>query len=1232
MRASLIAMAAVLALIATVALPAAASAAEPPPTLWTKCVGGLDDVPCDIPRGIAADPNPPGHVYVADQINQRMLEFDAWGRFIRAWGWDVVETGPGDDTSAPEDQFEICVPADGDVCKPGVDGEGAGQFKTAQGVALDSEGNVYVVDFFNFRVQKFDAEGNFLLMFGGDVNKTKAAEGGSTEAERNLCTKAQLESGDECGAGTTGPGQGQFAWSVNIGSFIAIDPSDNIYVGDQGRIQRFDTDGVYQGQVPVAGETIQGLATDPSGDLFVTLYDEAEGTSKPNVLKLSPLGVPLCTANGVARPRAIATDSDGHLYVYDTSTDQVHEFDASCAPLDDGFPTGFIESTGLAIGQACFSTGANLYLSHLFQQPNAVRAYGGPPDRQDSEGNLVCPPPPNPPDISAQYALAVGVTDATLRAEINPRRWGDATYYVQYGTAACIEGGGWEAPCVEEQPAPPGALGAGAVDLPVKAAVSLAGLTADTSYRFRFVAQSSGGGPVFGVGGKVGEEGADGGFRTFPPPSQLFTGCANQQFRTATSSAHLPSCRAYEMVSPVDKAGADVNARQDTQAGRDLALDQAAAVVPPEGRGLTYTARQAFGDAVAAPEMNQYLASRRKEGWTSHSLFPPQHGPDAEGPPLFKAFSTDLSYSWMWREAEPPLDPCAPVGFPNLYRRDNATEAYEALSCEPLTAPFRTELQGASDDSSHAVFRSRSALTPDARPLDPGKNEGDQLFQVYEWEEEAGLRLVSVLPSGAACAKQGSAGSASGSFDSGRWHRLATAVSADGERVYWSCDGRLYLRSGGSGPSVPVSELVSPNPAQFWAAASDGSKALFTIGALQTGDATLYQYDAIAEAATPIAGSVTGLLGQSANLERVYLISDADLDGAGEGEIGKHNLYLLEAGDFSFVVALSDIDAGDTTDAPSPGHGMPIRHNARVTPDGTHAAFMSNSKALAEEVGGLDNTDANSGEADAEVYLYDAASGELVCPSCNRSGARPAGRDIGVELHPYWAAAKIPTWPYSLYAPRALSDDGERLFFESFEALVLRDTNARQDVYEWQDGTGQEDCESRGAELFVAGASGAGGCLSLISTGKDESDSDFTDASADGSDVFFKTQQSLVGQDPGQRDIYDARIGGGFPPPPGPPPGCEGGNCQPPVTAPDPPTPGSSAYRGDEANEADCEALRRRANRLRAATRRLRKVPRRAESPGQVKALRRRAAANAKRAKALRRQARRCQSQAGGSR
>ena len=79
------------------------------------------------------------------------------------------------------------------------------------------------------------------MTFGGDVNKTKV-DASAPESERNVCTAA---SGDVCQAGLTGTGDGQFGiWEV--GSFITVDrsgPEDEIFVGDQGRIQVFDTDG-----------------------------------------------------------------------------------------------------------------------------------------------------------------------------------------------------------------------------------------------------------------------------------------------------------------------------------------------------------------------------------------------------------------------------------------------------------------------------------------------------------------------------------------------------------------------------------------------------------------------------------------------------------------------------------------------------------------------------------------------------------------------------------------------------------------------------------------------------------------------------------------------------------------------------------------------------------------------------------------------------------------------------
>ena len=52
-------------------------------------------------------------------------------------------------------------------------------------------------------------------------------------------------------------------------------------------------------------------------------------------------------------------------------------------------------------------------------------------------------PPLGPPSIEGAYAAAVGDTDASLVAEINPHFFagalGTTTYYLQYGTAACVK-------------------------------------------------------------------------------------------------------------------------------------------------------------------------------------------------------------------------------------------------------------------------------------------------------------------------------------------------------------------------------------------------------------------------------------------------------------------------------------------------------------------------------------------------------------------------------------------------------------------------------------------------------------------------------------------------------------------------------------------------------------------------------------------------------------------------
>jgi DNA-binding beta-propeller fold protein YncE len=82
---------------------------------------------------------PGGTLFVADGYNDRVQVFDADGDFLRKWG------GP----------FAI-----------NIFGPFNGWFATVTNIALDDQGNVFVADFYNHRIQKFTADGTFLTSFG----------------------------------------------------------------------------------------------------------------------------------------------------------------------------------------------------------------------------------------------------------------------------------------------------------------------------------------------------------------------------------------------------------------------------------------------------------------------------------------------------------------------------------------------------------------------------------------------------------------------------------------------------------------------------------------------------------------------------------------------------------------------------------------------------------------------------------------------------------------------------------------------------------------------------------------------------------------------------------------------------------------------------------------------------------------------------------------------------------
>lgn len=1182
------------AVLASFALLVPASAQAAPGLLWevptAGPASGSGAGQFSDPLDVAGDPGT-GNVFVSDLINARIDEFSPWGEFILAWGWGVRNGAA---------ELQTCGPAatpPTTTCQSGIAGTGAGQFKLPAGLTVDKSGDIYVFDPENHRVQKFDSEGHFILMFGGKVNKTKV-EAAAPVAEQNRCPIAP---GDVCQAGLGGTGNGEFQTGQASDVVAAGPPGETIYVGDIGRIQKFTTAGEFTGEVKgeVGSHTVRVLDVDEAGDLGAILSEGSSPTASAEVLKLGPAGEKL-VAYDVPQPnRGLTFDQHGNLFVTEANPASVETSRAGASRVLEFDPDGnklipskaeeeenkaqeekgkklpfFGQIIGFTIqgiatnGAACREPdeeGTNLLVAYFHTLPapesSSLRAYGPHPN------STLCPPPEAPPSITDQFAAVISGNSATLKARINSHFWPTTSYFVEWGTGKCSEGG-----CTRQTPLPPGLPLNSESSLPVATGgITVSALEPSTTYHYRFVArtiyQGASGSEVEvrGVGGQPGLDGAEASFTTAPAtllPAKV--DCANQAFRTG-ASALLTDCRAYEMVSPVNKEGGEIFALLTAENFR-ASLDQSAA----SGERMTYSTFRAFGNAQASPYSGQYVASRGTAGWSNtpispsrgHSLGP---GAGVTTESEFKAFNEDLCQGWfrLEFEPEPVLDPAAVDGYINLYRRQECggTPQYEALTTvtppKSLPVEYFPELQGVSVDGRCALYRVHDALTPEAPEL-----SAEGAVVLYEQCSGEPLRLVAVLPNGSVNPSGSSAGTAESTsqFRAEHTGTVFHAMSDDGSRVYWSSTsegpGQLFLRlnadqeptaSGSCDPSEPSKActiVVSPGSARFWTAAPDGSRAIYE----EAGK--LFEFFVQIESGEPvvertlIAEGTLGVMGASEDATRVYFASSKALGG--HGQVGQPNLYYHEIGqEPAFIATLSPDDSYFTGDPSKTSFAItpqPYSRTSRVTPDGLHVAFTSHAPLT-----NFNNTDQNSGEADAEMFVYDAADGNLVCVSCNPNGARPAGRNLGSEARQVWAAAVIPGWESQLQAPRPLSAEGNQLFFDSFESLLPRDVNGKEDVYEWESAGSEAECEGLGAERYVAAADG---CLSLISSGEGNRDSEFLDASTSGRDVFFATEVSLLSQDDGGYDIYDARVGGGFPPPPTSPETCIEEGCQHGAPAP----------------------------------------------------------------------------------
>jgi len=1097
-------------------------------------------------------------VYVAQRTDNKIAKYDSQGNLVTSWGTSGLIGATG--TTA------------------------GGTFTTPIGIAVDqSDGSFYVVDSGNRRVQKFDATGKFVLMFGGGVNQTTAG---------NLCTAA---SGNTCKQGVAGSGNGAFGGTTTMVG-IAVDPvSHDVYVADptNNRIQRFDSGGNFKSAIsnPGTGTTqftnAKGVATDAAGNLYIV------DSGNNRVQKFNSSGVwqwdyraPTSTTTAFASG-AIATAPDGTVLVQDTTRQRVIQLNQA----DGAFLNAFSGSGG-----------ANVPTSQgiaVDSSPLIATAYVG---AQVNEGSVSIFNDFTGPNATTGASSLIGPSSATVAATVNPNS-AATSYRFEYGTT--------NTSLPNSAPIPDAEAGSGSTNVAVTqqltelagnqryfyriaatgpngtvvgdlgtfvtspappivatgSATAIVGLTAilngtvnannaTTRYAFEYGPTTSYGkfAPSFGLesGGTTVAEGRVTGATTtavFQRLLGLESGVtyhyrlvasnangtvfgADETFTVGALPATPPSGRGYEMVSPVDKNGFSASEKPLSQ------LTSTAPQATDDGDAFQFVTRGDFAGLTGTFSLAaQPVVSRRgPDGWSSSgemieqaivcptgtaggSLLCFLSTGTAVGPFIF---SPDLSRS-VQRSSAP--FPGAPVENAdsrlngNLYLVETDELATPTLLTPQPPPPGATSVVeagkfvAADPDFRHVVFLSNRALTPDS--------PGGTTPAVYEYDSVSGQTHLVSKVGGVGVA--GTVGQTSGS--NGVFIRQVThAVSDDGSRIFFASppeasNQQVYLRKEAtetvaiSTPQAGCSPACTSGKDQFWAGSPDGAEAVFTSTGRLTNDSVagtnFYRWHDDGSATGqltnlsngPAGGAgVLGLTAATDDLGVVYFVSTAKLT-ADAGEGSGQRLYRWHddgsaAGQLEFVHALSTSTEGNFW---SPWSPRSPRTAAQVDPSGRYLLFSDTGDLTPESEGSPTNQ--------AKAYLYDAEADQLTCVSCPPGGPQTAhafvvpgkGSSTNAQFQGYYQTRSL-----------AVTADGHvRVAFDTSQGLLPGDTNGVNDAYLWESGE-----------------------LQLMGTGKDPEGSYFMDMSANGDDYFLYAYQQLVGWDvDNDGDVYDARVGGGFPEP-----------------------------------------------------------------------------------------------------
>ncbi len=587
--------------------------------------------------------------------------------------------------------------------------------------------------------------------------------------------------------------------------------------------------------------------------------------------------------------------------------------------------------------------------------------------------------------------------------------------------------------------------------------------------------------------------------------------CPNELRREEQNALYLPECRAYEMVSPLDKNGSDITGNgQVTEAAGN-------------GEAVAYGALAGFSETSGSGGFGytQYVARREAAaGWHSRGITPRASLEAFQfvyGAVVTTAFSRDLSAATI----EGYQLENVPGGLPkavNLYKEHTAAGGLETISEPSTPGPFGLlgipgAQRGASADLNVVTLETESNLVPEAT----GFNN-----KLYVWSNGklglAGILPDGTVPSGGSEAPASQASFAGTLLDQG-------TVSTDGSRIAFASPAegpsQLYLRRDQTSTawvsqSEASSPIAEPHGVRFQAMTPDGHRVVFTSGdPLLDSDpggegVGLYIYtDGHSPATEPNLTFLARLNASSSqqlvsaisdDAKRIYFYTEAG------GQFAERGTYVWDEGAIHLVAATQQALASQS----GPGYA-PQRIEA--SSDGGVFAFLSKERLTAE-------AKAATGSASQELmYVYDESTQALRCASCTGAGTPTTS---SAQIEP--AATREPAAISLPLRARFVSSDGGHVFFATADPLVAQDTNGLDDVYEYDP---------------------ASGSVSLLSSGTGGYGAWFAASDESGDNVFILTRGQLVSGDTDSLvDLYDVRAGGGFVQSQPQIGGCVGDECQ----------------------------------------------------------------------------------------